>query len=303
MLKVGVIFCGGLGGIEWALKYENIEHEVVMSAEIDKYARKQYVEFHGEPKNFYEDVYSIDGFKYRGEIDLFHASSPCQSFSIAGKRGGTSDMRGNLIEECVRLVDEIRPKVFTYENVLGLKSIDGGKTFKDFLQAYRDLGYFVAHKVVNAKEQGTAQNRERVFVVGFLDEGAYHDFSFADAIPLTKCLRDYLEDDVDEKYYLSDKMIKGFISHGSRHKEKGTGFQWKPKDETDIANCLRANAAICPTDNTIIVKEPKLEQVGELDINGNDSIKRVYSADGICPTMTTMGGVTDNPKCFCLLLA
>ena len=130
-------------------------------------------------------------------------------------------------------------------------------------------------------------------------------------------------------------MIKGFISHSARHKEKGTGFQWQPKTENDIANCLRANAAISPTDNTIKIvghsgtggqrgdvlgvdgissyltatdfKQPKqileskLIQVGELDIKGADSTKRVYSADGICPTMTTMGGVTDNPKCFCLL--
>ena len=90
-------------------------------------------------------------------------------------------------------------------------SIDGGRTFKDFVQAYRDLGYYVQYKLLNAKDYGTAQNRLRLFIVGFLDVSDYHAFNFEDSVPLAKTLKDYLDSDVDEKYYLSDKLIAGFM--------------------------------------------------------------------------------------------
>jgi len=220
---------------------------------------------------------------------------------------------------------------FIFENVKGLLSSNGGADYKEVEKTFRELGYHMAMKVVNAKEQGTAHNRERVFVVGFLDDDDYHDFHFSDAIPLTKCIRDYLEEKVSAKYYLSQKMIDGFISHGARHEDKGTGFAWKPRSLDGSASCLRANAALAPTDNTIkvgfinqdtqsssvfasdgvspslcsgthgyaqgyIKEEPKLKQIGELDIKGNESIRRVDSADGISPALTTMEGGHRQPK-------
>jgi site-specific DNA-cytosine methylase len=368
LLKIGTLFSGGLAACEWAFKYEEIEHEVVFACEWDKFARQQYLAFHGEPTSqFYINVgenpldlykpfvWSIDcvlnshkiksmqkykkadklislwkkkhndvssALKYitgkkklvyfsnimdkshlskmNYDIDLMVWGSPCQDLSLAGKRAGFDGAKSSLFREGARIMGEVMPKVFIFENVKGLLSSNGGADYKEVEKTFRDLGYHMAMKVVNAKEQGTAQNRERVFIVGFLDADAYHSFSFSDAIPLTKTLKDYLDDVVDEKYYLSDKMIAGFIAHSDRHKEKGSGFNWKPKDEDDIANCLRANAALNTSDSSI--KVPILQQVGELDIKGNDSIKRVYGIDGICPTMTTMGGVIDNPKFFCLLL-
>jgi DNA (cytosine-5)-methyltransferase 1 len=301
MIKVATAFSGGLAACEWALKYENIEHEIVYACEWDKYARKQYLEFHGEPtSNFYEDIQFLDATKYKNKIDLFVFGSPCQDLSLAGKRKGFLGEKSSLFRHGARVLEEMMPKVFIFENVKGLLSSNKGADYKEVEKTFRDMGYHMAMKVMNAKEHGTAQNRERVFIVGFLYADVYHDFHFENPTTLTKCLRDYLQDEVDEKYYLSEKMINGFIAHTERHKQKGSGFEWKPKNKDDIANCLRANGALNTSDNSII-EEPKLKQVGELNIKGADSTKRVYSQDGLCPTMTTMGGVTDNPKCFCLL--
>lgn len=297
MIRVATAFTGGLSAIDFALKYENLEFNHIAACEIDKYARKQYLEFHGEPTSkFYEDIQDLDATPYRDKIDLFVFGSPCQDLSLAGKRKGFLGEKSSLFRHGARVLEEMKPKVFIFENVKGLLSSNKGADYKEVIKTFQELEYFIASKVVNAKECGTAQNRERVFIVGFLDEEAYHNFHFAEPIPLIKRLKDYLEDEVDEKYYLSQKMIDGFISHTERHKANGNGFEWKPKSKDDIANCLRANGALNSSDNAILI------QVGELDIKGADSTKRVYDIDGICPTMTTMGGAIDNPKCLCLLL-
>ena len=295
MIKIGTLFSGGLAACEWAFKYEEIEHEIVFACEWDKFARQQYLAFHGEPSsNFYVDVSDMDGTPYRDSIDLMVWGSPCQDLSLAGKRKGFDGAKSSLFREGVRIMSEVMPKVFIFENVKGLLSSNGGADYKEVEKTFRDFGYHMAMKVVNAKEQGTAQNRERVFIVGFLDADSYHSFSFADAIPLTKTLKDYLEDFVDEKYYLSDKMIAGFISHKEKHQKKGNGFAFVPKEDKDIANCLSTKNGSRPTDN--FIKEPILIQAGKLDIKGNDFIKRVYNIDGICPTMTTMSGGNRQPK-------
>ena len=331
MIKIGTLFSGGLAAVEWAMKYEKLKHEIVFACEWDKYARKQYLEFHGEPtSNFYEDVSDMNGKPYRDNIDLMVWGSPCQDLSLAGKRKGFDGEKSSLFREGARIMSEVMPKAFIFENVKGLLSSNAGADYKEVENTFRELGYHMAMKVVNAKQQGTAQNRERVFVIGFLDVNTYHDFNFADSVPLTKVLRDYLEDEVDEKYYLSEKMIAGFISSGEKHKDKGNGFAWNPKNEDDIANCLRANGALNSSDNSIkvgfinqdthassvftsdgvspslcsgthgyaqgYIKEPKLNQVGELDIKGSESLRRVYGLDGLCPTMTTMGGGNRQPK-------
>ena len=111
------------------------------------------------------------------------------------------------------------------------------------------LGYHVYTKVLNTKDYGIPQNRERIFIVGFK---YWRTFNFPMKLPLLNKLKDIIEKDVNVKYYLSQNIIEGFINHKQRHKEKGTGFMWQPKTGNDIANCLRANAALCPTDNTII---------------------------------------------------
>jgi len=203
-MRIGTLFSGGLAACEFALRYEDFEHEVVFACEWDKYARKQYLEFHGEPKTFYEDVSNMCGKKYLDGIDLMVWGSPCQDLSLAGKRKGFDGEKSSLFREGARIMSEVMPKAFIFENVKGLLSSNSGNDYKEVVKTFQDMGYLIASKVVNAKEHGTAQNRERVFIVGFLDVNEYHDFNFAEHIPLTKVLRDYLEDDVSEKYYLSD---------------------------------------------------------------------------------------------------
>ena len=238
-LKIGTLFSGGLAAVEWAMKYEEFEHEIVFACEWDKYARKQYLAFHGEPtSNFYEDVSDMDGKPYLNTIDLMVWGSPCQDLSLAGKRKGFDGEKSSLFREGARIMSEVMPKSFIFENVKGLLSSNGGADYKEVEKTFRELGYHMAMKVVNAKDQGTAQNRERVFVVGFLDLDAYHDFHFADSVPLTKVLRDYLESEVDDKYYLSEKMIKGFTTGKEEYQDNGCGFKFQTKENDTIANCL-----------------------------------------------------------------
>lgn len=202
MIRVATLF-SGIGTPEQSLKHLKVEHETVFACEIDKYARTTYLANNQEPKTFYDDVYNIDGNKYKDQIDILIGGSPCQSFSIAGKRMGTSCPRGNLIYEYFRIVEEAKPKVFIYENVKGFLSIDKGETFKNFIQSFKDLGYTVYHQVLNTKDYGIPQNRERIYIVGFKDNV---DFHFQEKQELKLRLKDMLEDEVDEKYiYVSNK--------------------------------------------------------------------------------------------------
>ncbi len=203
MLNIASLF-SGVGTPEQSLKHLNIEHKTIFACEIDKYVRKTYLANNQEPEIFYEDVYNIDGKKYLNQIDILVGGSPCQSFSIAGKRLGTECPRGNLIYEYFRIVEESQPKVFIYENVKGFLSIDKGETFKNFVQSFKDLGYTVYHQVLNTKDYGIPQNRERIYIVGFKEN---IDFSFQEKQELKLRLKDMLEDEVDSKYFLNNTNI------------------------------------------------------------------------------------------------
>jgi len=288
MLKIGTLF-SGIGTPEQSLKYLNIEHETVFACEIDKYARTTYLANNEAPNTFYDDVYNIDGNKYKNQIDILIGGSPCQSFSIAGKRMGTSCPRGNLIYEYFRIVEESQPKVFIYENVKGFLSIDKGETFKNFVQSFKDLGYTTYHQVLNTKDYLVPQNRERIYIVGFKD---IVDFNFQEKQELKLRLKDMLEDEVDEKYLLSEKLVTYFEKHKEEQKEKGNGFGWQPLDKNSEISFTITNPGKTRPNETYI----KLEQTHTLNIKGNDSIKRIYSSDGLCPSLTTMQGGHREPK-------
>lgn len=150
---------------------------------------------------FYQDVSFLDGKVYEGKVDLFVGGSPCQSFSIAGKRGGLDDTRGTLFYEFARLVNEIKPSVFVYENVKGLLNHDKGKTWQVMQNVFDDLGYKWEMQVLNAKDYGIPQSRPRVFVVGFKNKSS---FKFPEKQELKTKVKDYLLDNTPEKYYLSE---------------------------------------------------------------------------------------------------
>lgn len=263
MIKVATV-CSGIGSPEQALKELGIPHEISFACEIDKYARQTYLA-NFEPKLMLSDMTkeSWEGKDFYS--DLFIGGIPCQSFSLAGKRLGELDPRGLLFYDFYRYVEVQQPKYFIIENVKGLLSDDGGKTFRNWIQLLGrsenthvnmfnhpdSLEYNLHWKVLNTKDYGLPQNRERVFLVG-VRKDLPNTFRFPPGWWLDLRLKDVLEDEVDEKYYLSDKLIKGFENHAKRHNSKGSGFAWSPKNKNDIASTIRANAALCPTDNTII---------------------------------------------------
>ena len=165
---------------------------------------------------FHWNVTFLEGKPYRGEVDLFVGGSPCQSFSLVGKQMGLSDTRGTLFYEYARLVSEIRPKCFIYENVRALLSNDGGRTWETMAKVFTDLGYDWKHQVLNAKDYGIPQNRERVFVVGFRkDLGVGSRFEFPKPKKLATTMRDFLLDVVPGKYYLPEKGVKFVLDEGN----------------------------------------------------------------------------------------
>nr|DAD64573.1 MAG TPA: Cytosine specific methyltransferase [Caudoviricetes sp.] len=252
----------GIGAPEFAARKVFSEVKTIFACEIDKFARQSYLANHDAPTVFYDDVCDLDARAYAGQIDILVGGSPCQDFSIAGQRAGENGERGNLIWQFYRIVSEARPSVFVYENVKGFLSINGGKSYRRFLDALRGLGYHCHAEILNTKDYGIPQNRERLYIVGFLNADEYHAFSYA---PETGCgkLADYLDLDVDEKYFLSDRALAHFCSKNPKFNGK-----FEPKDANEIiANTLVTNPGHRRTDTFIKV-------VGELDAKG-ERIRRL----------------------------
>lgn len=165
------------------------------------------------------------------DFDLFTFSSPCQDFSNAGlQKGGEegSGTRSSLLWECRKAIEIKRPKYLLLENVKGLVSKKFLPLFHRWLGVLEDLGYTNYYSVINAKDCGIPQNRERIFCVSI--HGDHDIYRFPAPIPLELRLKDVLEDEVDDKYVLSDTAIQGFLKHNENHTAKGTGFLWVPKD-------------------------------------------------------------------------
>lgn len=265
----------GIGAPEFAAREVFSEVKTIFACEIDKFARQSYLANHEAPLVFYENVCDLDARAYAGQIDILVGGSPCQDFSIAGQRAGENGERGNLIWQFYRVVSEARPSVFVYENVKGFLSISGGKSYQRFLDALRGLGYYCHAEVLNTKDYGIPQNRERLYIVGFLNADEYHAFSYA---PETGCgkLADYLDRDADKKYFLSDKVLVSFYSKHPKFNGK-----FEPKDANEnIASTLTTNPGHRRMDTFIKV-------VGELDTKGNESRRRIYDTCGIAPTLIT----------------
>ena len=288
-MRIGTLF-SGIGAPEQAAARVWPNHEIAFACEYDKFARQSYKAIYDiADEHFHTDVRQMDGKKYQGKCDILVAGSPCQSFSIAGLRKGTDDQRGQLIYQYIRIVEQAKAPVIVYENVKGLLSIDKGRTIKEFVQALRTIGYYCHYEVLNTKDYGVPQNRERLFLVGFLDANIYHRFQFAPKQKLTKRLKDVLEERVDEKYYLSETAIKGFQSHAERMVERGNGFKFNPTDGNNIASSITTKAGGRPDDNFVRV-------LGRLDIKGDDYIKRIYDDEGISPCLPTMQSGMQEPK-------
>lgn len=249
MLKVLELFAG-IGACSKALENLGIEHEIVDAVEIDKYAIAAFNAIHGtnfEPQDITEWDKGI-------ECDLIMHGSPCQDFSIAGKQAGgdkDSGTRSSLMYETLRIVEKLKPKYVIWENVKNLLSQKHRHNFDAYLGAMDKLGYTNYYQVLNAKDYGVPQNRERVFTVSILGGG---EFKFPPRRPLTKRLKDVLEDNVDEKYYLSDEQVAGFVRTTEKAKAKGNGFRFEPIErerERGVAHTIATRAGSRQTDNFI----------------------------------------------------
>jgi DNA (cytosine-5)-methyltransferase 1 len=249
-IKTGSDF-SGVGAFDQALNRLGIEQDKLFACDMDKYARETYIHNYGKPDYYPTDVYGrvIPS----QSLDIYMTSPPCQAFSLAGNRKGEDDDRGILFYNSHEFIQKNKPRYFIFENVKGLLSDDNGKTFQRwcaFLGGKSVNGnpvifpmdeavpYHIYYKVLNAKNFGVPQNRERIFIIGIRDDED-NTFRFPREEHLTKRLKDILEDNVDEKYYLSDKMLNCLINHKS---DKFT-ITTPLINETETARTLRTEMA------------------------------------------------------------
>ena len=346
MLRVFEAF-SGYGSQSIALRNLGIEHEVVAISEIDKYAIKAYEAIHGPTLNL-GDISKID-VNDIPQHDLFTYSFPCQDLSVAGKQKGLGEgTRSGLLYECEKVIEHCRPKYLLLENVKNLVGKKFKADFDKWLEYLEGLGYTNYWKVLNAKNYGVPQNRERVFVVSIL--GEHEPFEWPTPIPLDKCIADILEEQVDEKYYLSEEIQKRFkITNQNKNiigttkpdfrtigqrdlvynkegimgalvatdykqpkqiaekpilvggiGEKNFGKQYRQGnrvyDSNGIAMCLTSQPVGNAGGNSYLYKVDEINQVGMLDIKGNEQVRRVYGDNGISPTLNTMQGGNRQPK-------
>ena len=228
----------GIGGFRLAL--QNLQGKCVFTSEWDKYSQQTYLANFGEVP--FGDITKPETKNQIPEnFDLLCAGFPCQSFSIAGKRCGFKDTRGTLFFDVAEIIKKKQPKAIFLENVKGLKTHDKGKTLTTILRVLReDLNYFVPEpQILNAKNFGVPQNRERIFIVGFRKNLKITDFEYPQPTNKNKVLKDILEDrEVSVKYYLSTTYMQTLRKHKARHKNKGNGFGYQIIAAEGIANSV-----------------------------------------------------------------
>ena len=289
VLNVATVF-SGIGAFEWALKRLHIPNKIIFAcdngerdieyddnlieevrglASIDEkhefveklyssktrktnFVMKSYLHNHKCPRNrFFQDIKLLDGNDFRGQVDIFVGGSPCQSFSSVGNQGGLEDARGTLFYEFARLVQEIQPKVFIYENVRNLYNHDEGRTWDIITRIFDGLHYNYHFEILNAEDFGIPQKRRRVFVVGFRDE---NNFSMPTGFPLIYNMRQFLETScklgdfkynkkgklvltnspgkIDSKYILSPLLYKYVMKSGTKN------FYQKPEINLTVARTI-----------------------------------------------------------------
>lgn len=281
---------GGYGS--QALALENLGYDFTSDlCEIDKYAIQAYNQLHGETKNW-GDICKIDETQLP-YYDLITYSSPCQDFSQAGKQAGGekgSGTRSSLLWECERIIRAVKPKYLLMENVKALTSKKFMPLFANWLRTLESIGYQNWWKVLNAKDYGVPQNRERVFVVSILGGGHYQ---FPEPIPLTKRLKDVLEPVVDEKYYLSDKIIQGFLH---RQETNNNGFAKNGiniRNDKEYATALTARMAKCGMTDNYVMDVSKTVRCG-----GRGTLDKKHYWDVIAEPVccASRGRNPDNPR-------
>lgn len=287
-IKVGSDF-SGVGAFDQALRRLNIPHETVFACDMDKFARQTFIHNYGQPAYYPENVYNRE--IPSESLDIYMTSPPCQAFSLAGKRLGKDDSRGILFFNSHEFIMKNKPRFFIFENVKGLLSDDNGNTFQEWINYLGGKSvngnpvlfpideaapYHIYWKVLNAKHYGIPQNRERVFIVGIRDDQD-NVFTWPKEMPLTKRLRDVLEDSVDEKYFLSDKMVLQLIN---------SGVDTEHLNPDKVSNTLRCGGCSLTEKHSCDM----IKIVGNTNPSGNGMNGNVFDDTGISPTLSTNKG-------------
>jgi DNA (cytosine-5)-methyltransferase 1 len=228
----------GIGGFRIAM--QSLGGKCVFTSEWDEQAKKTYEANFGEVP--FGDITKEETKKFIPDgFDVLCAGFPCQAFSIAGKRGGFEDTRGTLFFDVAEIIKRKQPKAIFLENVKGLFNHDKGKTLKTILNVLReDLGYFVPDpQVLNAKDFGVPQNRERIFIVGFRADLGIDSFEYPEPTKQNATFEDVKEENpVSVKYYLSNTYLNTLVNHKKRHESKGNGFGYEIIADDGISNAV-----------------------------------------------------------------
>ena len=298
----------GIGGFRSALELNG--HECIAYSEVDKFAKQSYQAIYntedeidlGDITKISEEYLS----HFKQENDIVVGGSPCQSFSLAGSRKGFEDTRGTLFFEYAKVVKETQPKYFLFENVKGMLSHDKGNTIRVVLETFDQLGYYIDFNVFNSKYYDVPQNRERIYIVGkrkdLVDSPKYQkkvkgkkkleevhnwavdNINYVELLPqlqteVTTRLVDVLEDEVDEKYYLSEEKTKKLTLDNDLG-GKLNMYDYNERDKVHSVN------KVSPTLNTMQGgdRQPKVAVVGNTSRTGHRS-HDVHDANGISPTV------------------
>jgi DNA (cytosine-5)-methyltransferase 1 len=228
----------GIGGFRMAM--QNLEGKCVFTSEWDEQAKKTYEVNFGEVP--FGDITKEETKKFIPDnFDVLCAGFPCQAFSIAGRRGGFEDTRGTLFFDVAEIIKKKKPKAIFLENVKGLVNHDKGRTLSTILNVLRnDLGYNVPEPmIINAKDFGVPQNRERIYIVGFRKDINADTFRYPEPTGKSITFADIKEEkEVCVKYYLSTQYLKTLINHKQRHEDKGNGFGYEIIPDNGIANAI-----------------------------------------------------------------
>ena len=262
----------GIGAIEFAFKRLNLKTEMIFASDIDKFVKQSYFSnYNIKEECWFDDVQDIDGKKFKNQIDLLVGGSPCQSFSMVGKRRGLKDTRGTLFYEFARVVKESQPKIFIFENVKGLINHNKGNTFEIIKATFDEIGYNYQYQVLNSKDFGIPQHRERIFIVGFKDKNI--DFKFPKPIDLKHKMQDFLEDFTESKYYLKEKGIK-FVTSSKNRKKRYTQING------EIALCQKANQQFNWHGDFVFEKE-NIQEFDEFIFDVNEVEEKYYLSNKV----------------------
>lgn len=288
----------GIGAIEYAFKRLRLNAEIVFAGDIDANCKKAYfANYNISEEQWHTDIHDLDAKPYKGKVDLFVGGAPCQAFSIVGEQRGFDDTRGTLFREFARVVKECQPKVFIFENVQGLFKHDHGRTWEVIYNTFSNYcGYDVHYQLLNARDYGIPQTRERLYCIGFKKKTK---FKYPAPIPLKYKMYDFLEDYINCEYYDAKSGMK-ILSSDEEHRQaiiRGTAsegfddflFPVKEVDDKYYLSEKVAKYVLCPGTKTfrtpiktdLDIARPLLQSMHKMHRAGVDNYVTYNKKKGI----------------------